>query len=262
MCCGSWGLKESDMTEQLNWTEPNGFCVIHLNFLILLAHVCIPSNREYHFVFNVLELYMSELHNLIFCNLLPIPPLMMIHKGISSHFHCSVDFHCPVYHLFKHFVHWWGCFSFLTRIMWLQWAKSPPDLSQKPSLWVTGYRASFLDMVTLSSREVVPIPPLPAVYQSCLCCTTSSSTLSAILPFACCQSHQCEMALPVVLFCISLTEWGWISFDIRHSCFPFLELPVYVFDSVFSCLFWKLTCRSLVITFHMSSFDKQKLCSN
>ena len=116
-CCGSWGCKELDTTERLNCTELNGFCVIHLNFLILLAHVCIPSNREYHFVFNVLEFYMSKLHNLIFCNLLPIPPLMMIHKGISSHFHCSVDFHCSVYNLFKHFVHWWGCFRFLTRIM-------------------------------------------------------------------------------------------------------------------------------------------------
>lgn len=120
--------------------------------------------REYHFVFNVLELYMSELHNLIFCNLLPIPPLMTIHKGISSHFLCSVDFHCPVYNLFKHFVHWWGCLRFLTRIMRWQWARSSPDLSQKPSLWVTGVWASFLDTVPLSSREVVPIP----LYRQCI----------------------------------------------------------------------------------------------
>ena len=25
VCCGSWGHKESDMTEQLNWTELSGF---------------------------------------------------------------------------------------------------------------------------------------------------------------------------------------------------------------------------------------------
>lgn len=238
----------------------NGFCVIHLNFLILLAHVCIPTNREYHFVFNVLELCVSELHNLIFFSLLPIPPLMMIPKGISSHFHCRVDFHYPVYNLFKHFVHWWGCFRFLTRIMQLQWASSP-DLSQKPSLWVTGVQASFLDIVKLSSREVVPIP----LYQQCIRVVCAVQYLHQhFLPsspslFASLTSTKRHF----LWFCFA---FPWLSeaesllvLDINVS--PFLELPVYVFGSVYYCPFWKSTCRSLVIMFHMSSFDKQKLCS-
>ena len=29
-CCNSWGHKESDMTEQLNWTEPNWYGAIDI----------------------------------------------------------------------------------------------------------------------------------------------------------------------------------------------------------------------------------------
>ena len=32
-CCSSWGCKESDMTEQLNWTELNESCGNMFNFL-------------------------------------------------------------------------------------------------------------------------------------------------------------------------------------------------------------------------------------
>ena len=31
VCCNSWGHKESDMTEELNWTEENKSCFIHVN---------------------------------------------------------------------------------------------------------------------------------------------------------------------------------------------------------------------------------------
>ena len=33
VCCDSWGLKESDMTEQLNWTELNVFLCNHYIYL-------------------------------------------------------------------------------------------------------------------------------------------------------------------------------------------------------------------------------------
>lgn len=169
--------------------------------------------REYHFVFNVLELYMSELHNLIFCNLLPIPPLMTIHKGISSHFLCSVDFHCPVYNSFKHFVHWWGCLRFLTRIMRWQWARSSPDLSQKPSLWVTGVWASFLDTVTLSSREVVPIP----LYRQCIRVVWALSTLSAPSLFASLTSMKSHFLWFSFAFPWLSEAESLLIFDIRVS---------------------------------------------
>ena len=45
-CCNSWSLKESDMTEWLNWTE--NLCIILLNILRLYYHslitysICLP----------------------------------------------------------------------------------------------------------------------------------------------------------------------------------------------------------------------------
>ena len=34
-CCNSWGCKESDMTEWLNWTEPSEFHLLHLLPLLM-----------------------------------------------------------------------------------------------------------------------------------------------------------------------------------------------------------------------------------
>ena len=44
-CCGSWGHKELDMTERLNWTEPNGFSSSHV-WMWELGHkeVWVPKN--------------------------------------------------------------------------------------------------------------------------------------------------------------------------------------------------------------------------
>ena len=37
VCCGSWGCKESDMTERLNWTHLNwGTCMNHLKMYIFI----------------------------------------------------------------------------------------------------------------------------------------------------------------------------------------------------------------------------------
>ena len=46
-CCGSWGCKESDRTEQLNWTELNIICNSPSNYSLYL----VKSNNglTYHF---------------------------------------------------------------------------------------------------------------------------------------------------------------------------------------------------------------------
>ena len=36
-CCGSWGRKESDTTERLNWTEPSVY--LHLSIFLGLCHL-------------------------------------------------------------------------------------------------------------------------------------------------------------------------------------------------------------------------------
>ena len=47
-CCGSWGRKESDMTEQLNWTELNWYYAVSLCWLSVLrivsVYMFIPSS--------------------------------------------------------------------------------------------------------------------------------------------------------------------------------------------------------------------------
>ena len=44
MCCDSWGHKESDTTEQLNWTELNDFqvfkCGCQLSHPVSLEPLC------------------------------------------------------------------------------------------------------------------------------------------------------------------------------------------------------------------------------
>ena len=44
-CCDSWGHKESDMTERLNWTELNGVEHIFLSLLV----IWVISFEEYYF---------------------------------------------------------------------------------------------------------------------------------------------------------------------------------------------------------------------
>ena len=41
VCCSPWGRKESDMTEQLNWTEPNSFNEYFSKLNILLEGIYI-----------------------------------------------------------------------------------------------------------------------------------------------------------------------------------------------------------------------------
>ena len=47
VCCGSWGRKESDMTEQLNWTELMLLHVLGLHASISF-HCCIVSHFMAH----------------------------------------------------------------------------------------------------------------------------------------------------------------------------------------------------------------------
>ena len=39
-CCGSWGYKESDRTEQLNWTE---YSIIYIPYLFLSIHLLLDT---------------------------------------------------------------------------------------------------------------------------------------------------------------------------------------------------------------------------
>ena len=48
VCCNSWGHKESDMTEELNWTEENKSCFIHVNQIQLLALFFLVPQRISH----------------------------------------------------------------------------------------------------------------------------------------------------------------------------------------------------------------------
>ena len=41
VCCSPWGHRESDTTEQLNWTELN--VVYHIDWLCILKNPCIPG---------------------------------------------------------------------------------------------------------------------------------------------------------------------------------------------------------------------------
>ena len=52
-CCGSWGCKESDTTERLNWTELNNkkllTCIEHL--AMCLAHVVYIFNPQNYYLY-------------------------------------------------------------------------------------------------------------------------------------------------------------------------------------------------------------------
>ena len=82
VCCGSWGCKESDMNEQLNWTEPNGSLRVsvwpdslsyqplpHLIFLYLSPDLCFGHHRCYNFTSSdqifVLKLLIHDLSPLL-----------------------------------------------------------------------------------------------------------------------------------------------------------------------------------------------------
>ena len=42
-CCDSWGLKESDMTERLNWTELIALFI--MTCYIVITYVCLSPTR-------------------------------------------------------------------------------------------------------------------------------------------------------------------------------------------------------------------------
>ena len=54
VCCGSWGRKESDMTERLNWTELNSFtCYFHVMIQrsgLLRSLPCVPKHPSHSFL--------------------------------------------------------------------------------------------------------------------------------------------------------------------------------------------------------------------
>ena len=59
-CCNSWGLKESDTTERLNWTELNWICILTVSWRILILYSKFESkcDKKSPFVFctfNVLK---------------------------------------------------------------------------------------------------------------------------------------------------------------------------------------------------------------
>ena len=77
-CCGSWGLKESDMTEWLNWTELILFSIVAVSFYI-------PTNQYKRVPFSL------HLHWLVICCLLMMAIVTVV-KVVS---HYSFDLHFP-----------------------------------------------------------------------------------------------------------------------------------------------------------------------
>ena len=56
-CCGSWGRKESDTTEQLNWTELNA----NFNSLLMTEIICSNCNKPKLIVFMDSEIIPSAI---------------------------------------------------------------------------------------------------------------------------------------------------------------------------------------------------------
>ena len=48
-CCGSWGCKELDTTEWLNWTELNGWVFLSFVFFIAFLPLTFPSSLPYFY---------------------------------------------------------------------------------------------------------------------------------------------------------------------------------------------------------------------
>lgn len=198
---------------------------------------------------------------MIFCNFVPFLPLMIHKEALVIHVHCSVEFHWPIHNLFMHSSKdgHWGCFGIFTRINTVTMNKRFSSFVPGAILWVTGLCASLtlLEAVKLFARMVGPIsPPTGCVWEFVH------------------HSHQQSAVLPLLFTSLTGVKWHFTGF---HFAFPRLRLRLNIFSNVyqpfvfpflqiayifaqFSCLFWKLICRSslyiLNIVFQILSFDK------